>query len=90
LLSLVACKAEPKIGVHISWHIKPILEEFYEILSKDLPNELPPMRDIQHDIDSVPRVTLLNLLHYRMNHAEHAELQRQVESYMTRSSSKKV
>ena len=36
------------------------------------------MRDILYTIDLVSRATLLNLPHYKMNHAEHAEL-RQVK-----------
>jgi len=71
-----AREAEPKIKVQISGHIKPLLEEFYEILPKDLPGELPLVRDIQHAIDLVLGATLPNLSHYRMNPTEHAELQR--------------
>jgi len=55
--ALVARLAEPKIEVQISGHIKPILEEFFEILSKDLSGELLPMRDFQHAIDLVLRAT---------------------------------
>ena len=80
--ALVARKAEPKIGVHISWHIKPILEEFSKILPQDLPGESPLMRDIQHDIDLVSGAILSNLPHYKMNPIEHVELQRQVEELL--------
>ena len=44
----------------------------------NLPDYLPPMRDIQHAIDLVPRATLPNLRHYRINPIEHAKLQRQI------------
>jgi len=72
--ALVVREAEPKIEVQIPGHIKPILEEYFKILSKDLLGELPPMRDIQYAIDLVLGATLPNLSYYRMNPAEHAEL----------------
>ena len=80
--ALVAREAEPNIKVQIPGHITPILKEFSEILPKDLSCELPPMRDIQHAIDLVPRATLSNLSYYRMNPAEHMELQRQVKELL--------
>ena len=70
----MAREAEPEtemqIPEHIKplLHIKPILEEFSEVLPKDLPGELPPMRDIQYAIDSISGTTLLNL-----SNSEHAE-----------------
>ena len=78
---LVAQEAEPETKMLIPGHIKPILEEFSEVF-KDLPDELPPMRNIQYVIDLPPGATLPNRPHYRMNSAEHANLQRQVEELL--------
>ena len=75
---LVTRETNRKIKMQILEHIKPILEEFSEILTQDLPGKLPPMRDIQHAINLMPGATLPNLPHYIMNPTEHAELQRQV------------
>jgi len=88
--ALMAQKAESETESQIPGHNRPIFEEFSEVLPKDLPGELSPMRDIQHAIDLVPRVTLSNLSHYRMNPAEHAELQWRIEKLLTKDSSKKV
>ena len=58
--------------------VKSVLQEFKDVLAEELPDHLPPMRDIQHAIDFVPEATLPNLPHYRMSPVEHVELQRQV------------
>ena len=62
--------------------MKSVLQEFKDVFPEELPDHLPPMCDIQHTIDFVPRATLPNLPHYRMSPAEHAELQRQVEELL--------
>ena len=54
--------------------VATILHEFEDVFPEDLPGDLPPMRDIQHEIDLVPGSSLPNLSHYRLNPAEHAKL----------------
>jgi len=54
--------------------VREVLREFLDVFPYELPDALPPMRDVQHAIDFVPGTTLPNLPHYRMNPSEHAEL----------------
>ena len=70
--------------------ITPLNAKFADVFPEDLPDKLPPMRDIQHAIDLVPGASLLNLPHYRMNPTEHVKLKRQVDELMRKVSSKRA
>ncbi|KAL5559723.1 hypothetical protein UlMin_035934 [Ulmus minor] len=59
--------------------IKKLLEDFSDVALEELPNQLPPLRHTQHQIDLVPRANLPNLPHYKMNPKENEILQSQVE-----------
>ena len=65
--------------------VTPVIEEFSDVFPEDLPNRLPPMRDIEHTIDLVPESSLPNLPHYRMNPTEYDELKGQVDDLVDKS-----
>ena len=62
--------------------VRPILEEFHDVVLKEIPLGLPPMRDIQHHIDLIPGLILPNKAVYRISPKEHEELKRQVDDLM--------
>uniref|UniRef100_A0A2N9GGC4 Reverse transcriptase n=1 Tax=Fagus sylvatica TaxID=28930 RepID=A0A2N9GGC4_FAGSY len=54
------------------------------VFPKEMPNELPPIRGIEHQIDFVPGAAIPNRPAYRSNPEETKELQRQVEDLMSK------
>ncbi|KAL6345333.1 hypothetical protein AAG906_015816 [Vitis piasezkii] len=72
---LMVIKREVKqVDGNIPTEFTAMLEEFQDIMPGEMPNQLPPMREVQHVIDLIPGSTLPNLPHYRMSPAENEEL----------------
>ncbi|KAI0520448.1 hypothetical protein KFK09_007923 [Dendrobium nobile] len=62
--------------------VKDILQQYRDVWPAELPNKLPPLRDLQHQIDFQPGANLPNLPHYKMSPAEHAALQNIVDDLL--------
>ncbi|XP_042484577.1 splicing factor 3A subunit 2-like [Macadamia integrifolia] len=54
VMTLVTREVTPQPEVTYSAPIRELLSNFSDLVPDDLPDELPPMRDIQHAIDLVP------------------------------------
>ena len=61
-----------------------LLQEYEDMFPNDVPNGLPPIRGIYHQIDFIPSATIPNRPRYRSNPEETKELQMQVEELMTK------
>ncbi|KAL9275453.1 hypothetical protein AKJ16_DCAP13225 [Drosera capensis] len=71
-------------GLGVPAAIIPLLDEFFDVVPKDLPSGLPPMRDIQHCIDFVPGASIPNKAAYRLSPKEYEESQRLFPRRMAR------
>ncbi|GKV47177.1 hypothetical protein SLEP1_g54096 [Rubroshorea leprosula] len=61
---------------------KSLLQDFKDAFPEDIPNGLPPIRGIKHQIDFILGATIPNQPAYRSNPNETKELQKQVEELM--------
>eukprot|EP00253_Pinus_taeda_P022951 PITA_22951 len=62
--------------------VQRLLQEFGDIVVDDLPDELPPRRDISHCIDFIPGASLPNKAAYRMSPKDHEEIRKQVQELL--------
>uniref|UniRef100_A0A2N9F8T6 Reverse transcriptase domain-containing protein n=1 Tax=Fagus sylvatica TaxID=28930 RepID=A0A2N9F8T6_FAGSY len=67
---------------HTRCHINN--KEFEDVFLEEMPNELPPIRGIEHQINFVPGAAIPNRPAYKSNLEETKELQRQVEDLMSK------
>jgi hypothetical protein len=59
-----------------------LMKEFDDVFPEDIPNGLPPLRGIEHQIDLMLGASIPNRPAYRSNPEETKELQRQVDELM--------
>ncbi|XP_044465446.1 uncharacterized protein LOC123195704 [Mangifera indica] len=59
-------------------------EEFEDLFPESMPDGLPPLRGIEHQIDFIPGAQIPNRLAYRSNPEETKELQRQVDELLSK------
>jgi len=64
--------------------ITRLLEKFKDVFPDELPQGLPPLRGIEHQIDLMPGASLPNRAAYRAGPEETKELQRQVQELLDR------
>eukprot|EP00253_Pinus_taeda_P029329 PITA_29329 len=62
--------------------VQRLLQEFGDIVVDDLPDELPPRRDISHCIDFIPGASLPNKAAYRMSPEDHEEIRKHVQELL--------
>ena len=76
----VVCKPRVvtmKTGVaDLPEEIQEMLSAYRDIVVEDLPNELPPRRNISHQIDFIPGASLLNKAPYSLTPQENEELRK--------------
>ena len=70
--------------MHVPPAVKVLMEAFEDVFPKDLPTELPLIRDIQHAINLELGSTIPNKAAYRMTVMEKDELLRQVQELLTK------
>lgn len=79
---VLVAKEEKSEVINIPHEIHALLEEFSDTVPEDLPDGLPPLQDIQHQIDLVPGSSLSNLPHYRLSPTENEALNKIVDDLL--------
>ncbi|XP_071917061.1 uncharacterized protein [Coffea arabica] len=87
ILLILFCKESlltNELGASLPSAIANLLQEYQDVFPEDIPNGLPPLRGIEHQIDFIPGSSLPNKAPYRTNPEETKEQQRQVEDLLSK------
>jgi hypothetical protein len=66
----------------LSIRVSTVLQEFRDVFLEEVPDGLPPLRGIEHQIDLIPGASLPNRAPYRTNPDETKEIQKQVQALL--------
>ena len=66
----------------VSVEVANLLEDFLDIVSDNVPDGMPPMMKISHQMDLIPRASFPNKAAHRMTPTKSEELHRQVNELL--------
>ena len=66
----VSAENSNELTIYVSPSVEPLLLEFKDVFTKEIPHGLPPSRGIEHQIDLLPRTSLPNKPAYKSNPQE--------------------
>ncbi|XP_051127833.1 uncharacterized protein LOC127249182 [Andrographis paniculata] len=72
----------PTSFFHLPIFREKMLEEMKDVYPEELPQGLPPIRGIEHQIDFLPGASITNCPAYRCNPDENKEIQKQVQELL--------
>ncbi|KAI0493612.1 hypothetical protein KFK09_023731 [Dendrobium nobile] len=81
-LALMAVDSVTNNSQPIQPEVRKLIDMFADIMAADLPPSLPPLRNLQYQIEFIPGAVLHNLPHYRMSPREHSILQEIVQDLL--------
>ena len=64
--------------------VETLLKKYQDVFPKDLPNELPPKRSIDHAIETLPGTEPPSKPMYRLSYKETVELKRQLKELLSK------
>ena len=62
--------------------VADLLDLYKDIVTKELPSELPPIREISHNIDLIPIEILLNNVYYKLTLKQNREMARHIQELL--------